>query len=50
MDNQLLVIDADGHIIDREDEYRERLPSEYRHRMALFPNDAYDRQVDSTAL
>jgi predicted TIM-barrel fold metal-dependent hydrolase len=46
--NRLFVIDADGHIIDREGDYRERLPVQYRQRLAFFPSDAYDRGQNGT--
>ena len=30
MKNGMVIIDADGHAVDYEPVYRERLPSEYR--------------------
>jgi predicted TIM-barrel fold metal-dependent hydrolase len=46
--NGLFVIDADGHIIDREGDYRQRLPAQYRQRLTFFPSDAYDRGQNGT--
>jgi uncharacterized protein len=44
----VFVIDADGHLIDRDADYRKRLPGAYRQRLAFFPNDAYDRGQNGT--
>ena len=46
MKNGMVIIDADGHAVDNEAVYRERLPEQYRKRnfVALGENAA-DRQI-----
>lgn len=43
MKNGLVIIDADGHAVDYEPVYRERLPARYRERTSIFPTDNFDR-------
>jgi hypothetical protein len=39
MKNGMLIIDADGHAVDAEPMYRERLPERYRKRNFIHPSD-----------
>src|SRR5438309_9035257 len=49
MKNGMLVIDADGHSVDNESVYRQRMPEQYRqHRGPFYPSDAYDRSQNNT--
>jgi len=49
MKNGMVVIDADGHMIDDEAGYRQRLPEKYRkHRGSFYPADAFDRGQNGT--
>ena len=42
--NDIVVIDADGHILDRDPVYRERLPARFRNRESLVgQDDGFDR-------
>src|ERR1041385_2485185 len=42
--NDIVVIDADGHILDRDPMYRERLPARFRNRESLVgQGDGFDR-------
>ena len=43
MKNGIVIIDADGHAVDYEPVYRERLPAQYRNRVSIYPNDNFDR-------
>jgi hypothetical protein len=43
MKNGMLIIDADGHAVDNEAVYRERLPEQYRRRSFIYPSDGFDR-------
>jgi hypothetical protein len=44
MKNGMIVIDADGHLNDTAEVYRQRLPERFRHRLASFyPLDGFDR-------
>ena len=43
MKNGMVIIDADGHAVDYEPVYRERLPEEYRKRATIYPTDNFDR-------
>src|SRR5579883_520753 len=43
MKNVMVIIDADGHAVDSEPIYRERLPEQYRYRATIFPSDNFDR-------
>ena len=43
MRNGMVIIDADGHAVDYESVYRERLPPEYRQRATIYPSDNFDR-------
>jgi uncharacterized protein len=43
MKNGMLIIDADGHAIDSDPIYRQRLPAEYRSRASIYPTDNFDR-------
>ena len=43
MKNGMLIIDADGHAVDNEAIYRERLPEQYRKRSFIHPSDGFDR-------
>ncbi len=43
MKNGMIIIDADGHAVDYEPVYRERLPQEYRQRATIYPSDNFDR-------
>ncbi len=43
MKNGLVIIDADGHAVDYESVYRDRLPAQYRQRSSIFPSDNFDR-------
>jgi uncharacterized protein len=44
MKNGLVIIDADGHAVDAEPAYRERLPEQYRKRLSIYPTDNFDRR------
>ena len=48
MKNGMVIIDADGHAVDREPIYRERLPREFRFRTGIYPSDAFDRFQNGT--
>jgi hypothetical protein len=39
----MTIIDADGHAVDNEAVYRERLPEQYRKRNFITPSDGFDR-------
>src|SRR6266478_8365195 len=43
MKNGMVIIDADGHAVDYEPVYRERLPEQYRNRATIYPTDNFDR-------
>jgi uncharacterized protein len=43
MKNGMVIIDADGHAVDYEGVYRERLPAAYRARATIYPADNFDR-------
>ena len=43
MKNGMVIIDADGHAVDNEPVYRERLPEQYRKRSIIIPRDNFDR-------
>ena len=43
MKNGMVIIDADGHAVDYEPVYRERLPEKYRNRATIYPADNFDR-------
>jgi predicted TIM-barrel fold metal-dependent hydrolase len=43
MKNGMVIIDADGHAVDYEPVYRERLPEQYRNRATIYPADNFDR-------
>src|SRR5207245_518565 len=43
MKNGMVIIDADGHAVDYEPVYRERLPKQYRGRATIYPTDNFDR-------
>ena len=43
MKNGMVIIDADGHAVDYEPVYRERLPEKYRNRATIYPSDNFDR-------
>jgi len=43
MKNGMVIIDADGHAVDAEPIYRERLPERYRKRNFIHPSDGFDR-------
>jgi uncharacterized protein len=43
MKNGMVIIDADGHAVDYEPVYRERLPERYRNRTTIYPSDNFDR-------
>jgi len=43
MKNGMIIIDADGHAVDYEPVYRERLPEHYRNRTTIYPSDNFDR-------
>ncbi len=44
MKNGMVIIDADGHAVDYDPVYRERLPQEFRQRASFYPTDNFDRQ------
>jgi predicted TIM-barrel fold metal-dependent hydrolase len=48
MKNGMVIIDADGHAVDYEPVYRERLPQEYRQRATIYPADNFDRAQNGT--
>jgi uncharacterized protein len=48
MKNGMVIIDADGHAVDREAMYRERLPEQFRKRMGIYPTDAFDRNQNGS--
>ena len=43
MRNGMVIIDADGHAVDYDGIYRERLPKQYRERASFYPSDNFDR-------
>ena len=50
MKNGMVIIDADGHAVDAEPVYRERLPARYRKRNFILSSDGFDRGQIRTAL
>ena len=48
MKNGMVIIDADGHAVDAEPMYRERLPECYRKRNFIHPSDGFDRNQNGT--
>src|SRR5260370_2908402 len=48
MKNGMLIIDADGHAVDNEAVYRERLPEQYRKRNFIVSSDGFDRSQNGT--
>src|SRR6201993_1791875 len=48
MKNGMVIIDADGHAVDDETVYRERLPERYRKRNFIVPSDGFDRNQNGT--
>ena len=48
MKNGMVIIDADGHAVDAEPMYRERLPERYRKRNFIYPSDGFDRNQNGT--
>ena len=48
MRNGMVIIDADGHAVDAEPMYRERLPERYRKRNFIHPSDGFDRNQNGT--
>ena len=48
MKNGMVIIDADGHAVDAEPVYRERLPERYRKRNFIYPSDGFDRNQNGT--
>ena len=48
MKNDMVIIDADGHAVDAEPVYRERLPERYRKRNFIHPSDGFDRNQNDT--
>src|SRR5262249_60432495 len=43
MKTGMVSFDADGHAVDYEPVYRERLPEQYRARATIYPTDNFDR-------
>jgi uncharacterized protein len=50
MKNGMIIIDSDGHAVDAEPIYRERLPPDYRRRATIFPADNFDRTQNGTIM
>lgn len=48
MRNNTVIIDADAHVIDLDEIYRERLPEGFRRRMGIYPSDGFDRLQNGT--
>src|SRR6516162_6380006 len=48
MKNGMVIIDADGHAVDDEPMYRERLPERYRKRNFIYPSNGFDRNQNGT--
>ena len=48
MKNDMVIIDADGHAVDAEPVYRERLLERYRKRNFIHPSDGFDRNQNDT--
>src|SRR6202007_1458628 len=48
MKNSMVISDADGHAVDAEPVYRERLPERYRKRNFIHPSDGFDRNQNGT--
>src|ERR1700739_2448966 len=48
MKNGMVIIDADGHAVDAEPVYRERLPEGYRRRNFIHPSDGFDSNQNGT--
>src|SRR5215467_8589036 len=48
MKNGMVIIDADGHAVDDETVYRERLSERYRKRNFIVPSDGFDRNQNGT--
>jgi uncharacterized protein len=48
MKNGMVIVDADGHAVDSEPVYRERLPERYRKRNFIYPSDGFDRNQNGT--
>ena len=50
MKNGMVIIDADGHAVDNEAVYRERLPERYRKRNFIVSSDGFDRGQNGTIM
>src|SRR3982074_3396125 len=50
MKNGMVIIDADGHAVDNEAVYRERLPEQYKKRNFIHSSDGFDRSQNGTLL
>src|SRR3954451_4055585 len=50
MKNGMVIIDADGHAVDNEAVYRERLPEQYRKRNFIVSSDGFDRGQNGTIM
>jgi len=44
MRNGMIIIDADGHVLDQESMYRQRLPEQFRKRQSISIGDGFDRR------
>jgi hypothetical protein len=44
----MVIIDADGHAVDFDAVYRERLPAQFRDGWAYFQTDYFDRWQNGT--
>src|SRR6266851_4822539 len=44
----MLIVDADGHVRDPEDEIKKYLAPRWARRMLLFPRENYDRTMGGT--
>jgi hypothetical protein len=44
MRNGMIIIDADGHALDQESMYRQRLPEQFRRRQSISIGDGFDRR------
>ena len=44
MRHDMIIIDADGHVLDQESMYRQRLPEQFRKRQSISIGDGFDRR------
>jgi hypothetical protein len=50
MKNGMVIVDADAHVVDLDEIYRQRLPEGFRRRMSIYPSDGFDRLQNGALL